>query len=110
MICDLLNNSAPNTHFRAVLDVEKTEYTLLVPIIIAFKGMAIHDNKGLAFKCHTWLYGCIAKISEMRGWLVDDIYRGNESVKVSAECTDEGIAFTIFLEEFQFSKLTVEVS
>lgn len=106
MICDLLNNSAPT-----VLGVERTEYKLLIPIIIAFKGMAVEDaDRGLAYKCHTWLYGCIMKISQMRGWMVDDIYRGNESVKVSAECTNEGMAFTIYLEEFQFSKLTVEVA
>lgn len=106
MICDLLNNSAPT-----VLGVERTEYKLLIPIIIAFKGMAVEDaDRGLAYKCHTWLYGCIMKISQMRGWIVDDIYRGNESVKVSAECTNEGMAFTIYLEEFQFSKLTVEVA
>ena len=105
MICDLQNNSAP-TVFN-----NESEYKLLIPIIIAFKGMAVDTSKDLAYKCHTWLYGSIMKISRMRGWMVDDIYKGNEPVKVSAECLDNnGIAFTIFLEEFQFSKLTVEVS
>lgn len=102
MICDLENGTPPTS----------MEYELMIPMIIAFKGDRRNDRywKILAFKAHQWLYSAVVKIGQMRGWLIDDIYRGNMPVEMGAEHLGKGkMAFTLYLDKFQFSKLELKV-
>jgi|LULO01.1.fsa_nt_gb hypothetical protein len=103
MICDLTNNGAP----------APMEYELMIPMIVAFRGSRQNDEhwKILAFKAHQWLYVHVMKIGQMRGWLVDDIYKGNKPVEMGAEHLGKGkMEFTLYLEKFQFSKIILTIN
>ena len=100
MICDLQNNQAPSS----------PEYVLMIPMIVAFKATSDKGWFVLAYKAHQWLYHSVKKIGDMRGWLVDDIYRGRKNVDMSAEHKEDGIIFTLYLDKFQFSQLELKIN
>lgn len=102
MICDLINQQAPSP--------SRGDYVLLIPMIVAFKATSDKGWFALAYRAHQWLYSSVKKIGEMRGWLVDDIYRGQKNVEMSAEHSDSGITFTLYLDKFQFSQLELKIN
>lgn len=109
MICDLQYETSPSP---------MPEYKLMWPLIVALRSLKLpcpvterDPSYKIAYKCHQWLFSNVVKISEMRDWLVDDIYKGDHQVKLATEhLADNTLSFIIFLDDFQFSKLKMEVS
>jgi hypothetical protein len=96
MIC--LNETAPST--RVELPPR-----LLTPIICAFRAK---DKSWMNFlpNCHWWLFSLVKNIAETKDWSVDDIYSGLKPVDVNASMKSNAIELILFVEGFQYSKIT----
>ncbi len=95
MISDLSYETAPS--------IESPR--LLTPVICAFRSK---DKSWMDFlpNCHWWLFSIIQSLSKKKGWSIDDIYSGTKPVDINASLKDDSIELVLYVEGFQYSKIT----